>query len=116
MGLAAARSKDATPEWDLNGGLEEDDGTIRIGHAQNQHFRTHRTELSRWKVEDGDDQLAAQRFRTVVHRQLGARASDAKRSKIDAKLVGWLAGFWKGFGLEDAANPHVDPLEVRDID
>ena len=95
--------------------LEQHDGAVRIWHTQHQHLRAHRTDLSRRKVDDGDDQLAVQFVRTVVHRQLGAGAADAEWSKIDAKLVSRFSGFGKGLGLEDAANAHVEALEVRDI-
>jgi hypothetical protein len=50
-----------------------------------------------------------------VHRQLRAGAADAEWSKVDAKFVRRLAGFWKGLGLENSADAHVDALEVRDI-
>src|SRR5216683_228651 len=76
---------------------------------------TNRTNLPSRKVDDGDDQLAAEFLRAVVHRQLGAGASDAKRPEIDAKLVGRFAGLRKGLGLEDPADAHIDPLEVGDI-
>src|SRR6202022_4150886 len=98
-GSAAARSEDATSEWDVDAWLEQHHGAVRIGHAQEQHLRAHRTNLPRGKVDDGDNQLAAQLLGLVVHGQLGARAPDAEWTKIDAKLVGRLAGFREGLGL-----------------
>src|SRR3989440_3535232 len=115
MGLAAERSEDPTSERNVDGWREQYDSAIRIGNAQDEDLGAYGTDLSRRKVEDGDDQLAAQILRAVMRRQLGARAPDAERPEIDAKLVGGLAGFRKGLGFEDPADAHVDPLEVRDV-
>ena len=115
MGTGAARSEDTTSERNVAGWREQNDGAIRIGHTEDQHLGAHRTNLPRREVEDGDDQLAVQILRPIMDRQLGAGASHAERPEIDAKLVGRFAGFRKGLGLEDPADPHVDSLEVRDV-
>src|SRR5260370_38241705 len=80
---SAAGSKDPTPKRDVNGWLEQHDRAVRVGHAEHQHLRADRTDLSWWKVEDGDAQLAAQLFRPVMHRQLcaGAAAADWPKSR-----------------------------------
>jgi len=59
MESAEERSEDTTSERDVEGWLEQHDGAVRIGHAEDEDLGAHRTNLSRRKVEDGDDQLAA---------------------------------------------------------
>ena len=112
MGSAAECSEDPTSERNVDGWREQYDSAVRIGNAQDEDLGAYRTDLSRRKVEDRDDQLAAQILRAVMHRQLSATAPGAKWPEIDAKLIGGLAGFRKGLGLEDPADAHVDPLEV----
>ena len=112
----ASRAKDATSQRYVNAWLEQHDGAVWIGHAQDQHLRADRTDLSRWKVEYRDHQAPAEFFRTVMNRELSAGAADAKRPEIDAQLVGRLAGFGKRLGLKDAADAHVDALEIGNVD
>src|SRR6059058_588112 len=74
MGSAAECSEDPTSERNVDGWREQYDSAVRIGNAQDEDLGAYRTDLSRRKVEDRDDQLAAQILRAVMHRQLSATA------------------------------------------
>jgi hypothetical protein len=116
MGVAVDASKYATAQRDVFGRLEQHHRAVRVRDTQDQHFRAHRTDLPRWEIRDGNDELANQVFCAVVDGQLRAAAPDAERPEIDLQFVGRFARLGEGFRCEHTTNAHFDTLEVRDVD
>src|SRR5438067_13787898 len=96
MGSAAECSEDPTSERNVDGWREQYDSAVRIGNAQDEDLGAYRTDLSRRKVEDRDDQLSAQIIRAGMQRQLSATAPDDKWPRMHEKHKGRPAGLRKG--------------------
>ena len=108
------RSKDPASEGNVLRRLEQDDSALRIRYAEHENFGTHWSNLSRRKIHHGDDKPADQLLRLIVNGQLRAGASPADGTKVDQQLVGGFAGLGKRQRLDDAADAHLDALEIRD--
>src|SRR5882724_1792890 len=65
------------------------------------------------EVHDGDHLPAHELLRSVIRRDLGARALDPERSEVDPQAQGGPPRLRKRPGLGDDTDTHVDFLKIR---
>src|SRR5262249_31842609 len=96
---------------DRRGRVEQDDGARRVVGPHDEDFGEEGADLLRRKVDDRDHQAADQVARTVVRRDLGARALDAEWAEVDPELVSRTPRLGERARVGDDTDAHVDLLE-----